>query len=335
MQARNERSLRTNVPHNAKPHCGDIICLSDNIATAWLSLVSWFVSVSCARPSLAYGVLWQFDTPVEEDMVLTAQWAAIPPPATQYSIALGSLDGVETSKAAGVHPVNEGGAFSFSATATDGASTVIVYVDGVELVPYYDDLYFIDGITKDLSITFALSTVGKVGDGNLVGSIEINGEPLDGKKVDYPTSGEIVITFDGDVDVDKDSGKVTVDSKEVNGTWGVDNYGNSTYTFNYYVDGDGEHTIVIEGFGGNGEKYTFITGGGNGATSNDILSATKISASVGAITIDTQKAAVVQVVSFTGHVVYNAEVIGTTTVNVPVGIYAVVVDGTTTKVVVR
>ena len=55
MQARDERSLRTNVPHNAKPCSGDIICLSDNIATAWLSLVGLLVSVSCARPSLAYG----------------------------------------------------------------------------------------------------------------------------------------------------------------------------------------------------------------------------------------------------------------------------------------
>jgi|GEM_PF-3763256 len=54
-QARNERSLRTNIPHNDKPRSGDIICRSDNIATAWLSLVRWLVSVSRARSSLAYG----------------------------------------------------------------------------------------------------------------------------------------------------------------------------------------------------------------------------------------------------------------------------------------
>jgi|GEM_PF-3606221 len=38
-QARNECSLRANVPHNDKPRSGDIICLSDNIATAWLPKV--------------------------------------------------------------------------------------------------------------------------------------------------------------------------------------------------------------------------------------------------------------------------------------------------------
>jgi hypothetical protein len=45
MQARSELSLRTNVPHNAKPRNGDIICRSDNITTAWLSLVG----VACIR----------------------------------------------------------------------------------------------------------------------------------------------------------------------------------------------------------------------------------------------------------------------------------------------
>jgi len=273
---------------------------------------------------------------------------------------------------------------------------------------------------------------GKAGnEDSIVGGITINGEPLDDKKTDFPTSGEIVITFNGDADTDV-PGKVIIDGKEVPGTWGTDSEGNPTYTIEYDVEGDGEHTIVIEGFGGDGETHKFVTGGGNGnndntgggkvviddttpsdipgdfpgggeiiiyppvvtypetpeviidgekvvpggswgedengdpvfiveydgledgphtievngkeytftvknggATSNDALSVAKITASYGTVTIDTPKQSTVYVVSLSGSVVYNANVVGTVTVNVPAGIYIVAIDGKTTKVVVR
>ena len=69
-------------------------------------------------------------------------------------------------------------------------------------------------------------------------------------------------------------------------------------------------------------------------TANEHLTATTVSAGVGFITIEASNAAV-QIVSIAGEVVYNASAVGATTVNVPQGLYVVVVDGTATKVVVR
>jgi len=97
----------------------------------------------------------------------------------------------------------------------------------------------------------------------------------------------------------------------------------------YYIDGIRENKLIT---------FSLTAGTPNpdtNPTSNEELSAAKISASVGSVIVETPKDATVSVVSFSGSVVYNAKVAGTTTVNVPAGIYAVVVDRTVTKVVVR
>jgi Listeria/Bacterioides repeat len=470
------------------------------------------------------GTKWNFSQLVTASMTLTAEWNEIIPP-TQYTVTLESLAGVTLErKTAGAHPVDEGGSFAFGATANANGYRVIVYVNGTEHAPTSDNFYLIEGIDEDKTVTFALAA-GTYNDDSIVGGITINGEPLDDKKTDFPEEGKIVITFNDDADTNV-SGKVIIDGKEVPGTWGTDSNGNPTYTIDYAVTGDGEHTIKIEGFGGDGETHTFTTGGGSGnngnggkividgstpdlgggfpptgeivvyppvvtypetptvtidgedvtgtwekdedgkdiyvvgyddledgehtiiidgeeftfeidgengnggntggggkvviddttppnlpgefpgdgeivvyppvvtypnipsvtidgkevvpggtwgtdddgkpifvieyegledgehtivvngkeytftvknggATSNDVLSVAKVTASYGTVTIDAPKSSTVYVVSLSGSVVYNAKVTGTVTVNVPAGIYVVVVDGTATKIVVR
>jgi len=378
--------------------------------------------------------VWDFAAnTVSEDITLTASWTKTPtPPAPkpQYTVTIEFLAGVTLErKTAGAHPVDEGGSFAFGATANTNGYRVIVYVNGTEHAPTSDNFYLIEGIIEDITVTFAL-TAGTYNEDSIVGGITINGESLNDKKNDYPTSGKIVITFNDDADTSV-SGKVIIDGKEVPGTWGTDSNGNPTYTIDYAVTGDGEHTIKIEGFGGDGETHTFTTGGGSGnntgggkvviddttppvipgefpgdgeivvcppvvtypnipsvtidgeevvpggswdededgkpifvieyegledgehtivvngkeytftvkngggATSNDVLSTAKITAAYGTVTIETPKTVTVQIVSFSGSVVYNANVVGTVTVNVPAGIYIVAIDGTATKVVVR
>ena len=363
---------------------------------------------------------------------ITARWAAIPLPVIPtYTITIEPLAGVSVNKPEG-GTVNEGRPFSFTAEAAARGNRVIVYVNGKEHASTSDNFYLIEGIDEDKTVTFKL-VAGTYTEDSIVGGITINGEPLDDKKTDFPEEGKIVITFNDDADRSI-PGKVIIDGKEVSGTWGTDSNGNPTYTIDYAVTGDGEHTIKIEGFGGDGETHTFTTGGGNGnnnnntgggkvviddttppnlpgefpgdgeivvyppvvtypnipsvtidgeevvpggrweededgkpifvieyegledgehtivvngkeytftvkngggATSNDVLSTAKVTASYGTVTIETPKSATVQIVSFSGSVVYNAQVTGTVTVNVPAGIYVVVVDGVSTKIVVR
>jgi hypothetical protein len=93
---------------------------------------------------------------------------------------------------------------------------------------------------------------------------------------------------------------------------------------------DGKHTIII-----NDKEFEFTVDKNARPTSNDVLSTATVTAGYGSIIIDTPTSATVSVVSFSGSVVYNAKVTGTVTVNVPSGIYVVVVDRTVTKVVVR
>jgi Listeria/Bacterioides repeat len=376
------------------------------------------------------GTKWSFSQLVTASMTLTAEWNEIllAPVVPTYTITITPLAGVSVNKPEG-GTVNEGRSFSFTTTANANGYRVIVYVNGKEHAPTSDNFYLIEGITEDKTVTFAL-TAGTSNDDSIVGGITINGEPLDDKKTDFPEEGKIVITFNDDADTSV-SGKVIIDGKEVSGTWGTDSNGNPTYTIDYAVTGDGEHTIKIEGFGGDGETHTFTTGGGSGnntsggkvviddttppvipgefpgdgeivvyppvvapgttpeviidgekvvpggtwgtdddgkpifeieyegledgeytivvngkeytftvkngggATSNDVLSTAKITAAYGTVTIETPSAAIVQVVSLSGSVVYNANVTGTVTVNVPAGIYVVVVDGVSTKIVVR
>jgi len=274
------------------------------------------------------GDKWVAGTVVSSNIVLAAQWRVTPPPPTQYSVTLESLSGVGLSREAKTYPVNENSAFSFGATATDVNYAVIVYVNGNILIPSSDNFYMIDGIKEDLSITFRLTLASKVDDNNTGGDKVVIDEntpsDIDG---DYPPTGEIII-YPPVVDPNN-PGTVTLDGEEVEGEWKTDENGAPIYVIDYENLEDGKHTLVI-----NDKEYTFTTNSGN-KTSNDVLSTAKVSVLVGAITIETPKVVSVQVVSFAGQVVYSAKVIGSATVNVPSGIYAVVVDGAATKVVIR
>ena len=189
-------------------------------------------------------------------------------PVPSYTVTIEFLTGVTLErKTAGTHPVDEGGSFGFGATADARGYSVIVYVDGTEHPAISDNFYLIENIRGDKTVTFKLAA-GTYNENSIVGGITINGESLNDKKTDYPTSGKIVITFNDDADTNV-SGKVIIDGKEVPGTWGTDSNGNPTYTIDYAVTGDGEHTIKIEGFGGDGETHTFTTGGGSGNNNNN------------------------------------------------------------------
>ena len=185
----------------------------------------------------------------------------------KYSVTIESLAGITLErKTAGTHPVDEGGSFGFGATADARGYSVIVYVDGTEHPTTSDNFYLIEDIRGNKTVTFKL-VAGTYNEESVVGGITINGEPLDDKKTDFPEEGKIVITFNDDADTNV-SGEVIIDGKEVPGTWGTDSNGNPTYTIDYAVTGDGEHTIKIEGFGGDGETHTFTTGGGSGNNGN-------------------------------------------------------------------
>jgi len=166
-----------------------------------------------------------------------------------------------------------------------------------------------------------------------------NGSDDDGKVVidgsdpvipgDFPSGGEIILT--PPLVEPGTTPSVTINGEEVIGTWEEDENGNPIYVIPFDGLEDGEHVLVV-----NDSEFEFTTSKNVGATSNDVLSSSaKVTASYGAITIDTPKTATVYVVSLSGSVVYNAKVTGTVTVNVPAGIYVVAVDGTTTKVVIR
>jgi Listeria-Bacteroides repeat domain (List_Bact_rpt)./The GLUG motif. len=71
------------------------------------------------------------------------------------------------------------------------------------------------------------------------------------------------------------------------------------------------------------------------ATSNSLLDAVKISTTAGTISVDAPKATAVQIVSITGNVVFDSVVNGAAKAYVPAGIYVVVADGKSTKVIVR
>jgi Listeria-Bacteroides repeat domain (List_Bact_rpt). len=373
--------------------------------------------------------LWNFSTSITADLTLTVRWTEI---LDKYTVTITPLVGVTVDKAGG--EVEAGYNYSFTATADARGNRVIVYVNGEELKPASDNFYLIEGIIENKTVTFRLTT-GAYAEDSIVGEITINGEPLNDKKTDFPTSGKIVITFNEDADTNV-SGKVIVDGKEVPGTWGKDSNGNPTYTIDYSVEGDGEHTIKIEGFGGDGETHTFVTGGGNGnngsddnkgggkvviddntplvipgeflgdgeivvyppvvtypeipkvtidgeevvpggtwdedengdpifvieyegledgehtivvngkeytftvkngsgATSNDVLSATKVVAGHGTISVSVAQPTLVQIVSMSGAVVYSANVAIETVVSLPQGLYIVKAGVSGVKVVVR
>ena len=148
---------------------------------------------------------------------------------------------------------------------------------------------------------------------------------------EFPLSGEIFIYPSSYATRNLVAPTVTINGEAVTGAWSEDKSGDDVYVVEYKNLAAGNHTLVI-----NGKEYTFTTSrNAGGATSNDVLSTATITASYGAITIDTPKQSTVYVVSLSGSVVYNAKVVGTVTVNVQAGLYIVVVDGVSTKVVVR
>ena len=147
---------------------------------------------------------------------------------------------------------------------------------------------------------------------------------------EFPGDGQIIIRPPLVDPNDPTPPKVIIDGKEVEGEWKTDEDGNPVFVID--LDGleDGKHTIII-----NDKEFEFTVDKNARPTSNDVLSTATVAAGYGSVTIDTPKSATVYIVSFSGSVVYNAKVIGTATVNVPAGIYVVVVDGSVTKVVVR
>ena len=305
------------------------LAVAPSVSNPGHNLQGWF----------AGGVAWDFTTPVTADMTLTAQWTGIPAPKATYTVTMTSLAGVDVPPTrVGTHSVEEGGAFSFSARATSATSTLTVLVNGLELASISDNFYMIDNIRENKAITFRLTAGGStpnpdtdpVGDDNNSGGQVIIDEntPSDIPGT-LPPTGEIIV-YPPVVEPGTDP-SVTIDGEEVPGRWDTDEDGNPIFVIDYDNLEDGKHTLVI------GDKeYTFTTDkNAGGATSNDVLSTAKVIAGYGNITIETPNAATVQVVSFSGSVVYNAKVTGTVAVNVQAGIYAVVVDGTVTKVVVR
>ena len=147
---------------------------------------------------------------------------------------------------------------------------------------------------------------------------------------EFPGDGQIIVRPPLVDPNDPTPPKVIIDGKEVEGEWKTDEDGNPVFVID--LDGleDGKHTIII-----NDKEFEFTVDKNARPTSNDVLSTATVAAGYGSVTIDTPKSATVYIVSFSGSVVYNAKVIGTATVNVPAGIYVVVVDGSVTKVVVR
>ena len=281
--------------------------------------------------------LYDFSTPVTADLTLTASWTEI---LAEYTVTITPLSGVRVNRTGDT--VSEGGSFKFEAEATTRGYSVIVSVNGTTLPAISGITYLIEDIRNNKVVTFSLVR-GTPGDGTTPtpdpevgpglpggpGQIIIDKDtPSDIPGV-HPPTGEIIV-YPPVVEPGTDP-SVTIDGEEVPGRWDTDEDGNPIFVIDYEDLEDGEHTLVI------GDKeYTFTTDkNAGGATSNDVLSTAKVIAGYGNITIETPKSATVQVVSFSGSVVYNAKVTGTTTVNVPAGIYAVVVDGTVAKVVVR
>jgi len=296
-----------------------------------------------------------FAPAVPENFVLNASWT--PVVRTQYTVTINPLSGVNVNKTSTT--VGEGNSFSFTAEAIASGYSVNVFVNGSPLSAISGITYLIEEIKENKTVTFSLTAGGATpnpdtdpvapGDGNGNngnGGNNNNGDNGSGNNGggqiiidentpseipgEFPPTGEIIIRPPL---VDPNSPTpptVIIDGKEVEGEWKTDEDGNPIFVIEFDDLEDGKHTLVI-----NDKEFEFTTNKNAGATSNDVLSTATVTAGYGTVTIDTPKSATVSVVSFSGSVVYNAKVIGSATVNVPAGIYVVVVDGTVTKVVVR
>ena len=301
---------------------------------------------------------WVAGTIVSSDMVLTAHWTLTPAPVTPpvkatYTVTINPLAGVDVNKSSTT--VSEGNSFNFTAEATTSGYSVIVSVNGTTLSAVSGITYLIGDIRENKTVTFRL-VAGSItptpptppGDGTTPpppvvdpvipgpgtpggpGQIIIDENSPSELPGEFPGDGQIIIRPPLVDPNDPTPPKVIIDGKEVEGEWKTDEDGNPVFVID--LDGleDGKHTIII-----NDKEFEFTVDKNARPTSNDVLSTATVTAGYGTVTIDTPKSATVYIVSFSGSVVYNAKVIGTATVNVPAGIYVVVVDGSVTKVVVR
>ena len=290
----------------------------------------------------ASGITWNFTTPVTADMTLTAQWTVTPPAPATYTVTVNTSAGVTTNKPGG-NPVSEGGSFSFTAEATTSGNSVSVSVDGNVISAVSGTSYQIADVRGNKTVNITLVQGGTSptppGEDPVIpgpgtpggpGQVIIDENSPSELPGEFPGDGQIIIRPPL---VDPNSPtppKVIIDGKEVEGEWKTDEDGNPIFVIEFDDLEDGKHTLVI-----NDKEFEFTVDKNARPTSNDVLSTSTVTAGYGSVTIDTPKSATVSVVSFSGSVVYNAKVIGTATVNVPAGIYAVVVDGSVTKVVVR
>ena len=277
--------------------------------------------------------LYDFSTPVTADLTLTASWTEI---LAEYTVTITPLSGVRVNRTGDT--VNAGGSFKFEAEAIASGNTLSVSVNGSPLSAISGTTYLIEDIREDKTVRFTLTRGGttptpdpEVGPGLPGGPGQViidKDTPSDIPGV-HPPTGEIIV-YPPIVEPGTDP-SVTLDGEEVEGEWKTDDNGNPIYVIDFDDLEDGEHTLVI------GDKeYTFTTDkNAGGATSNDILSTTKIVAGHGSISVSVAQPTHVQIVSMTGAVVYSANVASETVVSLPQGLYIVKAGTSGVKVVVR
>ena len=298
------------------------------------------------------GNLWDFDTDVASNgLILYAYWSVAPAPPVipTYTVTVNPLSGVRVNKSSTT--VGEGNSFSFTAESTTPGYSVNVSVNGSAISAVSGITYLIGDIRENKTVTFSLTAGGATpnpnpdtdpvapGDGD--GTIPGPGEPGGSGQIiiDENSPSELPGEFPGDGQiivrpplVDPDSSTpptVIIDGKEVEGEWKTDEDGNPVFVID--LDGleDGKHTIII-----NDKEFEF-TVNKDLATSNDVLSTTKIVAGHGTITVSVAQPTHVQIVSMAGAVVYNANVASETVVSLPQGLYIVKAGASGVKVVVR
>ena len=302
------------------------------------------------------GNLWDFDSDivVAEGLTLYAYWSAtppatVPPVKAMYTVTITPLAGVDVNKSSTT--IGEGNSFSFTAESTTPGYSVNVSVNGSAISAVSGITYLIEDIRENKTVTFSLTAGGTTpnpnpdtdpvapGDGD--GTIPGPGTPGGPGQViiDENTPSELPGEFPGDGQiiirpplVDPDSSTpptVIIDGKEVEGEWKTDEDGNPVFVID--LDGleDGKHTIII-----NDKEFEF-TVNKDLATSNDVLSSTKIVAGHRSISVSVVQPTHVQIVSMTGAVVYSANVASETVVSLPQGLYIVKAGASGVKVVVR
>ena len=191
---------------------------------------------------------------------ITAKWAAIPPPppAPTYTITINSIEGVNASSGGAV---NEGRPFRFTAEAKDGYTLTAVLVNGSPASPISGTTYLIENIRDNVTVTFTVTRGSGSGSGTSTGGKVV----IDGSEStipgDFPSTGEIVL-YPPAVNPGT-TPSVTIDGKEVTGSWTTDEKGNPVYVIGYDDLPNGEHKLVVDG-----KEYTFTTDNGEGSGSD-------------------------------------------------------------------